>query len=194
MKSLIISPKTINGAIVGSALSASGNEESQRYREPLSDAAWNEALNLVRIRMRDRDPVALASLVTRIDQAVGWLDPVMTRYCAQTCPTCEDPCCNGTRIFFNLADILTLVARGDWIPPGQTRSTDGERCRYLSSTGCTLSRAHRPYVCVWFLCEPQMELLTRETPRFQRSFLSALRDVRAGRLALEALCGAGCAG
>ncbi len=173
------------------AWSAPRGEESSLYREPLSDAAWREALRRARLGMRDRDQTVLASIVARIDDAIGWLDPVMTRYCEQTCPTCEDPCCRGKRIFFNLADVLVLAARNDWIPPGQTRSMDGEPCRYLVQTGCTLKRAYRPYVCVWFLCEPQMELLAQESVKFQRAFLKAMEAVRAGRLALERLCGDG---
>jgi hypothetical protein len=162
-------------------------EESSLYRGPLSAAAWDEALNHARIRLGRWDRQRSSSIVAGIDRAIGWLDPVMTRYCELTCPACEDPCCHGERVFYNLADILVLVARNNGLPPGQTRSEDGERCRYLTPVGCTLARSHRPYVCVWFLCEPQMELLHGETARFQRDFLNALREIRAGRLELEAL-------
>jgi len=162
-------------------------EESSLYREPLSERAWNEALSLAGNGLRSADQCLAASLLTRIDRAIAWLDPVMTRYCALTCPTCGDPCCHGRRIFFNHADLLVLTLRNTCLPPGQTRSEDGESCRYLTAAGCTLARTHRPYVCVWFLCEPQMELLNGETARFQRSFLQALSEIREGRLTLEAL-------
>jgi hypothetical protein len=164
-------------------------EESSLYRAPLSEAAWNEALNLARSGLREADSRFAASIVARIDRAITWLDPVMSRFCELTCPTCEDPCCHGKRIFFNLADLLVLTTRNTWIPPGQTRSTDGESCRYLTAAGCALERTHRPYVCVWFLCEPQVALLQGETARFQRDFLHALKEIREGRLTLEGLFG-----
>jgi hypothetical protein len=162
-------------------------EESSLYREPLSEAAWDEALILAASRVREADRNLAAAIVARIDRALARLDPVMTRYCELTCPNCGDPCCHGKRIFFNLADLLVLTLRDTGLPPGQTRSAEGEGCRYLTATGCTLPRTHRPYVCVWFVCEPQMELLQGETARFQRDFLHALSEIRQGRLALEAL-------
>lgn len=162
-------------------------EESSLYREPLSEAEWNEALGIAESRLRGLHHQSASAIVARIDRAISRLDPIMTRYCDQTCPDCVDPCCRGKRIFFNLADILVLAVRSTGLPPGQTRSAAGESCRFWTSKGCTLSRYHRPYVCVWFLCEPQMELLAGEKARFQRDFLQALGEIREGRWTLESL-------
>ncbi len=164
-----------------------GSEESSLYREPLTDKGWSDALRYARERMSGRDRVLAVSIVSRIDRAIAWLDPVMAGYCEQSCPTCGDPCCHGKRIFYNFADLLVLTVRDTSLPPGQTRTATGEGCRYLTSAGCALSRYHRPYVCVWFLCEPQMKLLQEESVRFQRTFLGALLEIREGRVALEAL-------
>lgn len=169
-------------------LMAVGNEESPLYREPLTGTLWDRALAEARLSLRDQHRELALSIVARIDRAIAWLDPVMTRYCERSCPTCEDPCCNGKRIFYNFADLLVLTVRHTTVPPGQTRAGPEEPCRYLSATGCLLSRYHRPYVCVWFVCEPQMHFLQKESTRFQRDFLDALLEIREGRLALEALC------
>lgn len=115
------------------------------------------------------------------------LDPIMHRYCTETCPSCPDPCCTGKEVFFNQADLLYLTVLNSQIPPGQTRSHPWEACRYLDEKGCTLSRFHRPYVCVWFLCDVQMKILSHEPTRFQRRFLETLQNIRAHRLALESL-------
>lgn len=82
---------------------------------------------------------------------------------------------------------MYLTVLNSQIPPGQTRSHPWEACRYLDEKGCTLSRFHRPYVCVWFLCDVQMKILSHEPTRFQRRFLETLQNIRAHRLALESL-------
>jgi len=125
-----------------------------------------------------------------IEVGITFLDPVMTRYCEATCPSCNDPCCGGRAVFFNRADLLFQLALGMEPPPGQTRTRPGDPCRYLGPGGCALSRTRRPYVCVWFLCEPQMELFSLERPAFQRELIRALENLRALRIELDGFCSA----
>ena len=164
-----------------------GAEESSTYREPMSDAAWHEALHACRLRLAVADRGEVLRLGAALREALAALDGPMNRWCAETCPECPDACCDARRVFFNRADVLAVLALGEPPPPGQTRTGEGAPCRYLGAAGCGLSRFRRPYVCVWYLCEGQMRLFGREPPAAQRRLLAAMQEVRRVRLRLEAL-------
>ena len=162
-------------------------EESALYREPIKENRWRDLWTVLesRLSVMDKDRIQLEA--RRIGQGIQSLDATMTRYCELTCPSCEDPCCTGLKVFFNQADLLYLLGLGKEIPPGQTRAKAGEPCRYLTPDGCRLPRILRPYVCVWFLCEAQMELFNAESGAFQRQFIKTMQNIRACRLTIEAL-------
>lgn len=161
------------------------DEESSVFRRPLTDDEWADVVRRVAERLNTLDTDTLRDAASRIEAAIQWLDPIMDRYCGLTCPTCDDSCCTGQRVFFNRADIITLVLLQGDFPPGQTREAEGDSCRYLGPTGCRLPRGRRPYVCVWFLCDPQMSLFQDESASFQRDFVRVLQEIRQARLVLE---------
>ncbi|MGD9504375.1 MAG: hypothetical protein AB7W37_05670 [Syntrophobacteraceae bacterium] len=170
--------------------SAPKTEESNIHREPIANAQWEAILTSLDQQLQALPATHLTEarrLALRIRENLAWLDGHMTEHCRATCPGCEDPCCTGLKVFFNRTDLLYILASGEETPPGQTREHATGACRYLTPSGCTLPRTRRPYVCVWFLCDPQMELLQREPPAFQRRFIGALQDIRICRLQLETL-------
>lgn len=176
-------PRDIFGYGAGSEIS----EEPALYRRPMSDQEWRQVLLMLRERVSVLDKEKLGALVHHSEERLRWLDAAMARYCEATCPSCEDPCCHGRQVFYNRTDLLWLLALGREWPPGQTRQLSREPCRYLLRDGCGLSRALRPYVCVWFLCDAQMGLLREEPAIFQRHFVRILEEMRMLRLRLESL-------
>jgi len=162
-------------------------EESCFCQHPMSDFQWQTALFDFRTKLRKLDWERAIYISRAISQRIDWLDSVMTKYCSKTCPDCSDPCCHALKIFFNRADLLYLATVNTQTPPGQTRTLASNACRYLSSNGCSLPRTTRPYVCVWFLCEPQMELLREEPVALQRDFGKITGELRTCRLTLEAI-------
>jgi len=153
----------------------------------MDDSQWRRNMQSVLETILLQNDDAFPRIGAHIAGLIQAIDPLMADYCRKTCPTCPDVCCNGRNVFFNRTDLIYLAAIGETAVPGQTRSQEGMPCRYLGREGCRLSRRVRPYVCVWFLCEPQMELLQGEPPRFQRNFLGVLQEIRHARLLLEAL-------
>lgn len=162
-------------------------EESALYREAISDDCWREVWNNLGNELSQIDTNPVQQLSRRIAAGIMAIDSAMTEYCELTCPTCQDPCCTGHKVFFNRTDLLYLVALGEGIPPGQTRTQPGMPCRYLAPDGCRLSRILRPYVCVWFICEAQMELFQKQSAAFQRQFIRTMQEIRAFRLELESI-------
>ena len=188
------------------------SEESSRYREPMSDSQWQALRSKLARELRELNGNLVERLVEQIQKDIEWLDGHMTRYCEITCPACTDPCCLAQNIFYNRADLLYLVGQKKAATPGpigeqsspapsasryrlhafegpsgQTRRQTADPCRYLAQHGCLLPRIQRPYVCVWFLCEPQMELFACEPAAFQRQFIDVLKNIRTHRLQLESL-------
>ncbi len=161
-------------------------EESAEYREPMTPNRWRSALQTLEAGLKSC-PNDVYLIAKEIRKRIELLDAAMTEYCRATCPQCEDQCCLGLGIFFNRVDLLYLIALGEDIPPGQTRTGMSDTCRYLAHDGCRLPRTYRPYVCVWFLCDPQMEIFQQQRASFQRHFIGTLQEIRRLRLHLEAL-------
>lgn len=185
MKSLHSLARWVSPDLLLRALSRGG--ETSLLRRPLADDEWQGCLATVREVVVLGGAEVFNGIGERIAGLIQAIDPVMTEYCRRTCPRCADPCCNGRKVFFNRTDLIYLAAIGETSVPGQTRSRPDHPCRYLGVEGCGLSRRLRPYVCVWFFCEPQMELLQAESPRFQRRITDALQEIRQARLVLETL-------
>ena len=162
-------------------------EESDCYRAPIEDHRWREIIEQISSRLTKIDLKLPKRIANLIASCIEWLDIPMERYSEITCTKCINPCCKAQEIYYNLADILYLVAYGKAIPLGQTRTRKCDPCRYLGDTGCTLDRRFRPYICTWFMCEAQMELWRTEPPPFQREFLRVLQTIRILRLQLESL-------
>lgn len=165
----------------------SKTEESPCYRHPMTDHRWNQLLYELKTTLLGSNWLYAKRLASAIAEKIRWLDPIMNRYCFLTCHECEDRCCHATEIYFNRADMLYLTLLDSEIPQGQTRCIQSAPCRYLTPDGCMLSRTVRPYVCVWFICEAQMDIFQAESAAFQRRFLAETGKLREHRLALEGL-------
>lgn len=160
-------------------------EESSFLQHPIKDEQWRRICADFRSRLRTLDWVRIKYIGRAIRERIEWLDPIMTGYCRLTCGNCPDPCCHARKIFFNRTDMLYLACSDLPVPPGQTRTQAGNPCRYLKADGCTLLRTERPYVCVWFLCEPHLELLHNQPVGFQRRLTKVMEEIRTCRLLLE---------
>jgi hypothetical protein len=162
-------------------------EESSRSRRPLTDSGWRDFFRSLDGALSDTTRAALFEHSARIRRAIEELDPMMDRYCAQTCPWCRDPCCTASRVAYNLNDMVYLFGLGLALPVGQTREHEGAPCRYWLSSGCALPRILRPYVCTWFFCEPHMERFFEEPACVQRHVIQTLQEIRRLRTAMLAL-------
>jgi len=169
------------------AFGALRTEESRLCAKPMDDASWRRVLGRLNRRLEVFPRDAILQPIRVIEAGIGILTAPMEAYCRATCGDCLDPCCTGRKVFYNRADLLYLVALQKAWPLGQTRVRPEDPCRFLGHRGCLLPRHLRPYVCVWFLCEAQMELFQAEPPAVQRRWVRALLDIRNARLRLENL-------
>jgi len=120
----------------------------------------------------------------RLAAALEDLFPLLEGLCARTCPSCQDPCCLAARVWFDLPDLISLHLLKKPLPPGQTRDSLSQPCRYLTPTGCALPRPTRPWRCTWYLCSGQMELVSAWPPREQRRLSRIFQEALQARAAL----------
>jgi hypothetical protein len=87
--------------------------------------------------------------------------------------------------WFDFRDLLFLQLRQGPVPEAQMLQSLKAVCRYLTETGCSLPRAARPWICTWYLCPAQAELLRRRLPRQERRLAGAWQEIKAARKRME---------
>jgi hypothetical protein len=141
------------------------------------DHAW------LRIRLHSKSCSITAMGIVRLYEIV---DAPMSDLCAATCPTCEDACCFRANVWFDFKDLLYIrFSEQEW-PPYQALSPESHHCRYLTANGCALPRRVRPFICIWYVCPAQKQVIANSTDgRFHR-LLSHLETLKKERRIMEA--------
>lgn len=171
----------------GHAEPVSGRNDPDLFKQPFMEIQWRTRTGELKAHFSPPDRQRMQNLAQAIREGLLWCDETMDRYCHLTCHGCGDFCCEADGIYFDLADLVYLLILDNDLPAGQTRAQTGSPCRYLSREGCILPRMCRPFICTWYLCEPQMALLDAEPLPFQKQFTAVMQMIRRCRQQLIAL-------
>lgn len=163
------------------------SNRADRIKQPYDVQQWQEISEELKRNFAPRDWERMQTLAQGIREGLLWCDETMDRYCSATCHACRDFCCDANGIYFDLPDLIYLLTLDNDLPTGQTRAQRGAPCRYLAKEGCILPRMCRPFICTWYLCEPQMALLEAELIPDQKQFTAVMQIVRRCRQQLLAL-------
>jgi hypothetical protein len=154
---------------------------------------WSSPLGWMEINRAIRGGIhTRASAADRIRELAGAIHgrleslwPLLEKLCLTTCIHCPSPCCLSASIWFDFRDLLYLHLNDLSPPDCQPISSLSQTCRFLSPRGCSLPRAVRPWICIWYLCPTQTRRL-RNTPdnRYAR-VRQILQDLKAARRRLE---------
>jgi hypothetical protein len=60
--------------------------------------------------------------------------------------------------------LLFLHLNREPLPPHQLRRDLHEPCRFVGRRGCRLPRRSRPWICTWYVCPLQGQVLERDIP------------------------------
>jgi hypothetical protein len=152
-----------------------------------SPDVWQEVHNTLRYTIeRHQDRVGdLKALARRIIRRIEGLDGLLEDICSKSCPSCQDSCCQRARVWFDFRDLLVMHLGGNDIMPGQIRGPRDSFCRYLSSNGCRLRRAQRPYVCTWYVCAMLKKQLMQRVPSDTLYLTNSLTAIKDARIDLE---------
>ena len=102
------------------------------------------------------------------------LDKLMENLCQRTCPDCLGVCCLAKNIYYDFSDLLYIHLSQDKAPRRQTRKGLDEPCCYLTPRGCSIPRNRRPFICSWFICSDQEEIISRMLWGKERGLIKSL--------------------
>jgi len=113
----------------------------------------------------------------------------MDDLCAATCINCLDICCKKATIWFDFKDLLYLYFTFGRLPGAQiskNEDTTGHRqCCNCSPTGCLLSRLERPFVCTWYICPDQKQILMSGDNVKGKVFMATINRIKGLRTEME---------
>ena len=155
------------------------------WNTPVLWQAANDHLNQDVMRNRHRLNEAIEAAKSAKHQ-IASLFPLMDGLCQQTCPTCTDNCCLRARVWADFRDLLFYHLAEIPVPDCPLLSQENEHCRHAGPRGCRLHRLQRPFVCTWYVCPPQMELLKAQ-PEEHRRLVATLQQIKTHRRSMEDL-------
>ncbi len=100
-------------------------------------------------------------IAKKIQSLYEKMAPVMENISQAVCPDCQNSCCERATIWYDFKDLLYLYFGPGCFPDSQIEKSPGPwgpQCSQLSTTGCTLPRQERPFVCTWYFCPDQKAL------------------------------------
>ena len=151
-----------------------------------TSSLWHEANAAIGHLLRHHRQAVVESRMAaeQIRSRLASIFPIMDRLCGATCPDCSDICCQHACVWIDFRDLLFLHLTAIPLPGQQLLAQQGERCRYSTPEGCRLEREQRPYVCTWYLCPAQTELL-RQQPATMQEVTSSLQQIKRLRRLME---------
>ncbi len=154
------------------------------WTTPESWAEANHSLALL-CRKYETSLAPAREQARRVRAALQALHPTIEFLCSTTCPACPDSCCVRAKVWLDFRDLLFLHLAGGPLPLHQLRRNLAETCLFLGLKGCTLPRLSRPWVCTWYLCPEQTNLLRKLPVEKQAEFHPAVQEVKEGRRKME---------
>ncbi len=170
------------------------NESSPTsYADSLTLPPWStpslwEEINqtlLIHLRLYHDHLIRARGYAGLIRKELRRIYPLMDELCRRTCLQCENICCCHAKPWFDFRDLIYLHICGVEPPDGQPIGHVHDRCRYLETWGCRLSREKRPWICIWYLCPEQKRLLRADFHGQHQSVDATLQQVKAHRKILE---------
>jgi hypothetical protein len=153
------------------------------------DLLWKQANEAI-VHLIHRHRFKLAQALTKAYEIRDMLldvFPIQDELLAETCISCQFPCCVTATVWLDFCDLLFIHLTGQAIPERQLLKQRPESCRYHSDKGCVLPRLSRPWVCTLYFCPPQMAALRRRGDMVRESVHEKIASIKTARKELEEL-------
>ncbi len=152
---------------------------------------WEQVLTTIR-KFADQyrgSVLHVNSIAFLIKEKIESLSAPMDDLCQNTCPGCEDICCHRATIWYDFKDLLAIYFSTNQLPDSQIRkvnlSDDQPGCCHLSTQGCKLKRAERPFVCTWYICPSQKQYINLHQKELAQKLDQTLIDIKYLREKIE---------
>ncbi|MCB2170776.1 MAG: hypothetical protein KQI78_24205 [Deltaproteobacteria bacterium] len=152
-----------------------------------TDVLWHEAQDALRYSL-SHGPVRMAAArqsADRLAHQLGLLDGLFEQLAVTTCNGCPDPCCDHAKVWLDFQDLLFIHLHHETLPSHQLRRNLREPCRFLGLHGCRLPRLSRPWICTWYICPTQRQVLERDVPGGMVQITAMLSRVKFLRKEME---------
>jgi hypothetical protein len=104
----------------------------------------------------------LRKISRRIEDGYAELDGQLDSLATLTCSNCTSICCTVATVWYDLRDLLFLYLADNKLPRQQITRNADRTCVHLTPRGCCLKRRERPFICTWYICAAQKEVLIRQ--------------------------------
>lgn len=129
---------------------------------------------------------AAREIAHQITGKIGSIDDSLDILCRSTCVDCHDICCGKATLWYDFRDLLFIYLNSGKFPRQQIFKNKDLRCSRLTLSGCRLKRCNRPFICTWYICPEQTEVMQeREFAKEGSDITSILQEIQSDRKILE---------
>jgi hypothetical protein len=125
------------------------------------------------------------TLAQKIVQGYAELETVLERVCLTSCPTCLDVCCSRATVWYDLKDLLLVYLNCGTLPDRQIFKLPDHSCCHLTPSGCRLQRSDRPFICTWYICPAQKNIIEGFPNSEGRHLFRTIDKLKTARKELE---------
>jgi len=167
------------------------SEESSTQKNPWEyPEEWSQVeLSIRQARSAMTSPPAeLNTLTQQIATGYAEIENELNRLCHLSCICCITPCCTKATVWYDLKDLLFIFFYSGAFPTRQIFRTSEGCCCNLTSSGCRIIRPDRPFICSWYICATQKQILTGESVNeLNIDLLSSITEMKWARKELETI-------
>ncbi len=127
----------------------------------------------------------LRDIARRIEDGYVELDGPLDSLGAITCCSCTTICCTVATIWYDLRDLLFLYLADNRLPRQQITRNADRTCVHLTPQGCCLNRRERPFICTWYICGAQKDVLRRQQNGAGNEIFAFIDQLKTARNELE---------
>ncbi|KJR41095.1 hypothetical protein MCHI_003011 [Candidatus Magnetoovum chiemensis] len=118
----------------------------------------------------------------RIYDYLESLEPLIQHGVSNVCPSCEKVCCVNRYGYFDVNDMVYLLALDNKYHRDYERfvsftASDTTACAHLNQYGCSIERPLRPFRCNWFFCAPLIDFMSSRSAREFRDFSNRFSEI-----------------
>lgn len=111
--------------------------------------------------MDDGQIKPLKKIVEQIGLEYDSINDELELVCKKTCVSCLEVCCMHATVWYDLRDLIYLYLDKQTLPQHQIQRLGNGPCCELTSKGCMIDRSRRPFICTWYICSSQKEVVSQ---------------------------------
>ncbi|MBF0318290.1 MAG: hypothetical protein HQL01_00595 [Nitrospirae bacterium] len=122
----------------------------------------------------------LKEMARQLNAKIALAGEFITPFNAEICPQCNSVCCLNKFGCYDFDDLIYMGALGchkDEFISFANNAPEDLPCRYLTQTGCTISRQLRPFRCNWFFCAPLVQHMENGSMKAYRGFNRLFQEI-----------------